>query len=363
MTLKGDNGILEQANKARKKTEEAKKEEENIFAQAEIYIVGKAEVGKIVKESNKTINGKSYSYRNPVIPEGFAAIETEDATWNLDSEGNPKGWNKGLVISDEVDSNGNSVGNEFVWIAVDNEKVNYDRIAYSKEGWENSQSSNGIDTETNSLKIVRNPSIEGYYCVEMLAEDERDSVNKYGGFYIGRYEAGVKNYTDINFEGFNEPYSIAPSITIREGETVWTLITKKEAQRQSEQLYFLNKAVKSKLISSYAWDTALKFISQVDEEFPTNSTNKGNYNNYINDVRAHKTGKYKQCNIYDMAGNIHEQTTEELKGGDRTGVVRGGSLAQWCSGTSQPAASAFYSWYKNNAEKAMGFRVTVYIKP
>lgn len=368
-----ENGIVTRAQRAKNEIEEAQKREENILSQTEFYMAGEAEVGKIVEGSNKTINGKAYSYRNPVIPEGFAAIETEDATWKLDSEGNPSGWNKGLVISDAVDNNGNSIGNEFVWIAVDNENVSYDRIVWSKDGWEYSQSSLGIDTETNSLKIIRDPSIQGYYCVEKLSDEEKNSVNKYGGFYIGRYESGVKNYTDIDIDEFDAAYSFAPNnewtafidgeISIREGETIWTLITLKEAEKKAEQLYSLSSSVSSKLVSSYAWDTALQFISQEDENFPTDSNDKGNYNDdEWTNVEAFKTGRYKVCNIFDMAGNAQEYTTEEIKGEGRFGVRRGGSLCPWSNGTIEPAAFAGYGYVTNNAENAMGFRVTLYIK-
>ena len=42
----GDNGILKQATKAKEKTEEAQKREENILSQTEFYIVGEKEIGK-----------------------------------------------------------------------------------------------------------------------------------------------------------------------------------------------------------------------------------------------------------------------------------------------------------------------------
>ena len=45
--------------------------------------------------------------------------------------------------------------------------------------------------------------------MEKLSDDEKNSVNKYGGFYIERYEAGVKDYTDI--DEFDEPYSKVPN--------------------------------------------------------------------------------------------------------------------------------------------------------
>ena len=48
------------------------------------------------------------TYDNPVIPEGFKKIETDCASWELDDNGKPKGWNDGLVIE-----YGRGIGQEF----------------------------------------------------------------------------------------------------------------------------------------------------------------------------------------------------------------------------------------------------------
>ena len=63
------------------------------------------------KNSENTEDNNGYDYRNPVIPKGFRSIETELASWKLDEDGNPIGWDKGLVIEDDI-------GNQFVWIPV-----------------------------------------------------------------------------------------------------------------------------------------------------------------------------------------------------------------------------------------------------
>ena len=74
----------------------------------------------IEDENNKNINiyniknlvnkeNSNSKFNNPLVPEGFKKVETNSASWELDTEGNPKGWNNGLVIEDEK-------GNQFVWI-------------------------------------------------------------------------------------------------------------------------------------------------------------------------------------------------------------------------------------------------------
>lgn len=48
-------------------------------------------------------------YKNPIIPNGFKKVETDSASWEINTDGNPKDWNNGLVIEDEK-------GNQFVWV-------------------------------------------------------------------------------------------------------------------------------------------------------------------------------------------------------------------------------------------------------
>ena len=64
---------------------------------------------------------------------------------------------------------------------------------------------------------------------------------------------------------------------------------------------------KSKLCSSYAWDTALKFIDGENGIWSVNSEG-GNY--YTSTSKLKNTGYHKMKNIYDMGGNVYEWTTE-----------------------------------------------------
>ena len=62
-----------------------------------------------------------YTYKNPIVPEGFNKINTDEAKWeDKDGDGNPDGWNEGLVIED-------SNKNQFVWVPVDGDSIKYDR--------------------------------------------------------------------------------------------------------------------------------------------------------------------------------------------------------------------------------------------
>jgi hypothetical protein len=63
--------------------------------------------------------------------------------------------------------------------------------------------------------------------------------------------------------------------------------------------------VESDLINSYSWDTAIVFIQKYSGS--TNYANKGSVNTSL--LNTGKSGD-KVCNIYDMASNCHEWSTE-----------------------------------------------------
>lgn len=64
---------------------------------------------KEIPAEEKYNNIKNIStYDNPIVPEGFTKVETDTASWE-EVNGKPKGWDKGLVIKDNI-------GNEFVWV-------------------------------------------------------------------------------------------------------------------------------------------------------------------------------------------------------------------------------------------------------
>ena len=110
---------------------------------------------------------------------------------------------------------------------------------------------------------------------------------------------------------------------------LWNFISQTDAITESEKMYEGNTEIKSKLVNSYAWDTALKFIEVAGEKnVDTDSSEWGNYNSSLANTGA--TSKAVACNIYDLAGNIWEWTTENVKVYEGTEdeatdvVIRGG---------------------------------------
>ena len=150
-----------------------------------------------------------------------------------------------------------------------------------------------------------------------------DSVNKYGGFYIARYEAGSENERtassgtgDVVLSQANKyPYNY-----IKQTDSITKAATMNNGKTN----------VKASLINSAVWDRTLNWLEEtkaVTRAELFDSTSWGNYQN----SQFNFTGKLlletgvteytKKNNIYDLAGNCYEWTTESDSSGYR--VIRG----------------------------------------
>ena len=298
-----------------------------------------AAIGTIVTE-NQTYDGRlKGTYSNPIIPKGFAPINENGAIWGTDD-----GYQKGLVIEDENE-------NQFVWVPVDGTNVTFER-----QDWRNSEgvlltypedTTIGVDTDTQYTETVPEAIIT--------------SVNNNGGFYIGRYEAGLPNgeiSSSVAKDGSVKPIS-------KQGATVWNSITWSDNGTNDEinlengavivakSMYPVeneNYGVASTLIYGVQWDTALKFIGVYngDTTYAIDSIGKGNYSGTSGgDTTTEQPATcglldaFGQKNIYDMAGNVWEWTMEKYS---TYRVIRGGSYGN--SGSAGPASLR----YNNGAD-------------
>ena len=138
------------------------------------------------------------------------------------------------------------------------------------------------------------------------------SVEKYGGFYIGRYETGnlsqieasiVKNNNDINKQTWYSMYNKSKELAA-------------------------NSNVSTTIIWGCQWDAVLRWMYNSGNEnkktYTYDGTGKGNYYN-TNEKSLIATGSndsYAVNNIYDMAGNTYDRTMETAGTNNRT--ERGG---------------------------------------
>ena len=299
----GDNGIVKKAQEAKRKSGEASQNDltsmNELAKELEDVIDGTGNndnESKFMKENTKV----TYPDGDVWIPEGFKIAEDSALTVQ-----------GGVVIEDKD-------GNQFVWVPVAT-IADYKRTAYSTN-----IETEETDTTTNSVKIKHN-SDDDYYFTEALPEDEKTSVDTYKGFYIGRYEAGDKESTEA--KTLRSSADATKTVTIKANQAPYNLVTRAQAISLAEG--FATKQVykaKTKLVSSYAWDTTIEFIQKVNSDYGS-STPQGNYADtkitYVDITGTSQTKAAKPsavlvptgqttpvCNIYDMGGNVWEWTTE-----------------------------------------------------
>ena len=306
------------------------------------------DVGEITYETSYTIF-KDVNGEQVPIPEGYIVSENSDE--NI--------VNKGLVISD-------SRGNEYVWISctVDSSsnKLQYKRTEWGveKDGTDNSRAIKDEltlkDIDVTYSKTDTDNGINEEISKEIVAQinAEKESIKKYGGYYIGRYEVGKDNKTAV-IKAEQEPYvnikwskayELAKGIGGGEGATTY-------------------------LCSSYSWDTAINFIQNTTgKNYATSIIGfNGNWKSQevkdssgkvikpVNTAQILNTGLTTAlCNIYDMGGNVGEFTTELNPGTSETVVLRGGN-----NNINVPAGRR---WDNNSgyANSNYGFRATLFLK-
>ena len=273
---------------------------------------GEGEEVTILDETTEVEDGLE---NKVVIPGGFGIAS--DSGTNVED---------GIVIEDED-------GNQFVWIpvSVPNEEnggktpihtntgditIDYARTAYSTN-----VATGEIDDGTNSEKINFS-STDSSYFTEAMPSDELQSVNANGGYYIGRYEAGDGSSTEFR----TAETGVDGTVVIKKNQVPYNYITRSDAETKATEISTVQEytTATTKLVSSYAWDTALDFIQKANSnndysDYATSSP-EGNYSTVINRT-GHTTAV---SNIYDMGGSLWEYTTERYSNDFYPNVKRGG---------------------------------------
>ncbi len=266
-------------------------------------------------------NGYSTNYVNPPIPEGYKHVCGK--------------WNDGFVIQKLSD------GSQFVWIPV------------------GSLDSDGtLDGESFLEKFGRRNYREGddvFSCkhfhenLNQELSEQLESVKKYGGFYISRY--------NISKSSTGKPQSV-------KGAIPWVDISFDDAKKIA-LTFENNEKVKSDLPYGAAQDSILKWACETGSmtftEIVMDSTNLGNYTNEKKSPGeiAVTGSREKWCvnKIYDLTGNVNEWTQEQH--GNSCRVIRGGDYrvpADIC-----PAAFRDYD-KPCYGSSYTGFRIAIYIK-
>ena len=323
--LTGQNGILNRAAEAKEKTRVAQEDEEKTLQGYEDII------------NQYTVNLPSREETKPYFPNSTFSYKEGDLS-------------TGLVIKDSND-------NEYVWVEVP--KTIYENTEYNSNGTKKpSNSENYANIEACLKAYTADYSISGYndtnpkFTVQYQAMLK--SVYTNGGFWIGRYEAGLEgdtprtSYTEI---------SASDKAVVKQNKIPYNYVTRDEAQELATRMNY--NGCTSSLIFGIQWDLTLKYIEEktvelaekankdtvrtdIKSKLTSDSTQIGNYNNNLwritntNAKYSNNDGSsYTACsnpytktssssillttgadtsfslmNIYDLAGNVLEWTLE-----------------------------------------------------
>ena len=343
--------------------------------------------------SEVTINGEKYAsiedYLESIkpLPEGAGERFSETKEYN---DGTKTAWipagftvsgirgettiEGGLVIYDIPDGstvdwtnpdNVKTAYNQFVWIPVEVNKTTEPKdtetsiASFYRSEWSNNARTTELNAEfTEPYTDSSGNDYDSSTGIKKQIENLTKSIYKYGGFYIGRYEAGsetprTKGTTERTSIGIKQ--DMYPYVFVKWGDGMDT-IGEVGAVALSNSLYNSmkpNYGATSMLCTGACWDSMLDFIKD-EEHNVTSSTDWGNYNNSAYTVNRGKYAVYSNYtlgnfqnvnneypkvkntsvllttgaseinsaqNIYDVAGNVYEWTTESYSSSDR--VVRG----------------------------------------
>ena len=385
--LTGQNGILTQAQNAKTTTEDKSAEEKIKLAvmAARVQSEGALDADKLVAEITNNYGGTATKTGT-----GFPVSATVDGkSFTIDGDGNvtstgsgngPTGGTLGTVTGNEdtnttvhdslenqvvvpagfevVNPNDNvedgivvrdkthtkTAGSEFVWIPVGKVKttnkgtinIELKRYVFNSDGTVNTDL-----TKTNPGDQVHASSSNSYYYIEGLENSEtlnthakniatfRTKAEGSHGYYIGRYEARDKDSTAERTSSSSKTNKLVCTAD----NYVYNYVTQSQAATLSRGMYE-GTPFESDLINSYAWDTATLFLQTIDNR-TTDKSKKYSLQYSLNSELASKgtnnlaeaSKKDKICNVYDMASNCYEWSTETSNDSNLPCTTRGGSCS------------------------------------
>ena len=315
-------GLFARAKEAKEKTEQKTAEESATLREYEEqigvaigdpnYIAAKTIVeaqtdDMLTKKVNSPIVD---AYGNKItVPAGFK-IKVDDTTNNATTV------DKGIVI---IDSN----ENEFVWIPVGTIYTNAEKTAsktielgrydFASDGTPSAYSGSYVEEDSTDIANLKN---YGNTIAKNINEFRaKASAAESGGFYIGRYEARTGTARSAKTDALT-------TLTTKASDYVYNYVTQIQAADLARNMYKDSTKFTSDLMNSYAWDTATLFLQICG----TNS--KYSRQNTVSGFAATGTNKQTtkdvQCNVYDMASNTTEWTTETYRDSGYACGIRGG---------------------------------------
>ena len=413
----GNNGIIAKAKDAETKSVEAGQNDLKgmnvLVSEMEGALAGNGSTGS--GSGNGGAGGSGAGTKVPAEATAETAPYFPDNTFTK-KEGTI---DTGLVIQD-------ANGNEYVWVVVP--KSLYNNTNYNSNNTKKPSSSTDYanieyclqqytatyrdNTDFSDVYYADDKNV-GWFAdataYNNLKNSMLKSVYENGGFYIGRYEAGIgTNRTSKSATNSDGKYTIEgmPTPVSKADAYPYTWVTRTQAQNLASKVNSGTKT--SSLMFGVQWDLMLAFMSKDTAKITStdiltkNSTTIGNYLNSTFDLNRGKyklenqwnnfdkalgsivvsnetTGKMKKTeqssfsngillttggteqskimNIYDVAGNVVEWTLEKSSNDSYPCANRGGGSNS--DGSGNPAA------YRGNgsttsADNVIGFRLSLW---
>ena len=411
-----ENGIIKRAQDAQNKMDEATQNDLDSINELNNWIDGKINGTTGGNDNPSTSDLPSTDNTIPYYPDNtFTKVEGTDLS-------------NGLVIKD-------ASGNEYVWIEVPKTVEVYPTAGlkitnFTEDEYtaietdlhtytdyyrrDNSGTLTSAKDEYPSDKVEAGTGLTSAQYTE-LKQKMLKSVYKNGGFWIGRYEAGIeKNRTSSTIDLATASAPLSKQGTVENPVYPYTYVDCTQAQAIASKLS-TGKSYASSLMFGVQWDLVLKHIEvkevaketaleTIQSAIRTDSSGWGNYmnstftinrgkyadyksftlsttwtpynqttsNNFVNSSSVKQkqssdsvsgilltTGASDQCkkmNIYDLAGNVWERTLEYSE--YRDGLGEDGNFGPVSSRTD-------VIWYENNNFGGddgfiIGFRVSLY---
>ena len=389
----GENGLINKSKEARDKYAEAARNDE----------IALNEVSGWLEENIGGPTGGGDSQDLPSTGETKPYLPGDDFSQVAGTD-----LSNGLVIED-------GEGNQYVWIEVPKKAEVYPTAGLNITDFteeEYTKIENDLHTYTDYYRRDKNGTLTSYtdtYYADSttgwfasateyntLKQKMLKSVYQNGGFWIGRYEAGIETNRTAEGEATVTPVSKADQYP-------YTYVTRTQAQVLAQQVNSGNYT--SSLMFGVQWDLVMKFLETKgvsQDDLRSDSTSWGNYrnstftlnrgkyaqytgsalttwNNYTQDlancvqsgVKQSATSNSnsillttgasdttKKMNIYDLAGSVYEWTLEYSAGtADYPSAKRGGSYNGY--GSSLPASYRDYGTM-TGSDSTVGFRLSLF---
>ena len=394
----GNNGIIAKAKDAETKSAEASQNDlkgmNGLVSEMEGALAGNGSTGS--GSGNGGAGGSGADTKVPAEATAETAPYFPDNTFTK-KEGTI---DTGLVIQD-------ASGNEYVWVVVPRTTAVYATTGLGKTTFTDADYTsieNDLKEYTKTYRGSTSFITDTWYADDKnegwLSETEYKtlknsmlkSVYENGGFYVGRYEAGIgTNRTSIEAQ-VNGKYPVPTTAPVTKADAYpYTYVTRTQAQNLASNVNSGTKT--SSLMFGVQWDLVLAFMHNkgniADSTLTSNSTTIGNYNDNLWTIKNAKaqyseddgdtftacpnpfkkeseseilltTGadsSFSVQNIYDIAGNVWEFTLERSPYTNVLCARRGGGFN--VTGSDYPAALRFnvstdFSGFN------IGFRVSLF---